>query len=55
MLQKFLIESGVYSRVESLVGHRHNAREIYAHGGKNTESSEMVARGETGHQRISGE
>lgn len=29
--------------------------EIYAHGGTNIESSELVARGETGHQRISGE
>jgi saccharopine dehydrogenase-like NADP-dependent oxidoreductase len=29
--------------------------EYYAHGGTNIESSELVARGETGHQRISGE
>lgn len=29
--------------------------EIYAHGGTNIESSELVARGETGHQRVTGE
>jgi hypothetical protein len=28
---------------------------IYAHGGTNIQSAEMVARGETGHQRASGE
>jgi saccharopine dehydrogenase-like NADP-dependent oxidoreductase len=29
--------------------------EHYAHGGTNLESAELIARGETGHQRISGE
>jgi len=29
--------------------------EIYAHGGTNIESAEMVARGQTGHQRVTGE
>ena len=29
--------------------------EYYAHGGTNLESAELIARGETGHQRISGE
>ena len=29
--------------------------QIYAHGGTNLESAELVARGETGHQRVTGE
>ncbi len=29
--------------------------ETYAHGGTNIESAELVARGETGHQRVTGD
>ncbi|MDH3613065.1 MAG: saccharopine dehydrogenase NADP-binding domain-containing protein [Gammaproteobacteria bacterium] len=29
--------------------------QIYAHGGTNIESAELIARGETGHQRVTGE
>ena len=29
--------------------------EFYAHGGTNIESARLVARGETGHQRVIGE
>ncbi len=40
-------------RLTDILGNRFG--EFYAHGGTNIESSELVARGETGHQRTSGE
>jgi len=40
-------------RLPDIIGNRFGA--FYAHGGTNQESAELVARGETGHQRDTGE
>jgi hypothetical protein len=38
-------------RLEGILDNRFGR--YYAHGGSNIESAELVARGETGHQRVS--
>jgi len=40
-------------RLADVLGNRFG--EFYAHGGTNQESAELVARGETGHQRVTGD
>ncbi len=47
--------SGFVAQEQFLLGDILNNRfgEYYAHGGTNLESAELVARGETGHQRLS--